>query len=67
MCIRADTRPLHPNELWCADYKGGFMLRDRCYCDPLTVTDAASRYLISCEALSNTKAKFAFTVFEHIF
>lgn len=28
-----------PNDLWCADYKGEFMLGDRRYCYPLTVTD----------------------------
>jgi putative transposase len=61
------SRPLQPNELWCADYKGEFMLADRRYCYPLTVTDAASRYLLSCEALSSTKAKYAFTVFERVF
>jgi putative transposase len=61
------SRPLHPNELWCADYKGEFMLTDRRYCYPLTVTDAASRYLLSCEALSSTKAKYAFPVFERVF
>lgn len=33
------------------DYKGEFMLADRRYCYPLTVTDFASRYLITCEAL----------------
>ena len=31
-----------PNDLWCADYKGEFMLADRQYCDPLTITDFAS-------------------------
>jgi putative transposase len=61
------SRPVHPNELWCADYKGEFMLADKRYCYPLTVTDAASRYLLSCEALSSTKAKYAFPVFERVF
>jgi putative transposase len=61
------SRPVHPNELWCADYKGEFMLADRRYCYPLTVTDAASRYLIGCEALSSTQASLAFTVFERLF
>ena len=32
-----------PNDLWCADYKGEFMLADRRYCYPLTITDFASR------------------------
>jgi putative transposase len=61
------SRPLRPNELWCADYKGEFMLADRRYCYPLTITDAASRYLLSCEALSSTKGKYAFPVFERVF
>ena len=61
------SRPLHPNELWCADYKGEFMLADRRYCYPLTLTDAASRYLLGCEALTSTNSHDAFGVFEHVF
>ena len=61
------SRPAQPNELWCADYKGEFMLADRRYCYPLTITDAASRYLLCCEALPSTCASLAFTVFERIF
>jgi putative transposase len=61
------SRPAQPNELWCADYKGEFMLADRRYCYPLTITDFASRYLIACEALSTTKETYAFSVFEGVF
>jgi putative transposase len=61
------SRPTEPNALWCADYKGEFMLGDRRYCYPLTVTDFASRYLLTCEALSTTQEKLAFTVFEQTF
>jgi putative transposase len=68
---RATGTPLsngcRPNDLWCADYKGEFMLADRRYCYPLTITDFASRYLIACEALSTTKEAYAFTVFENAF
>ena len=35
--------PGQPNYLWCADYKGEFMLADKRYCYPLTITDFASR------------------------
>ena len=56
-----------PNDLWCADYKGEFMLADRRYCYPLTITDFASRYLFACEALSTTKEAYAFQVFEAVF
>jgi len=61
------SRPSEPNVLWCADYKGEFMLGNRRYCYPLTITDFASRYLLTCEALSTTQEKFAFTVFERTF
>src|SRR5579872_1161193 len=61
------SRPAQPNELWCADYKGEFMLADRRYCYPLTITDFASRYLLGCEALSTTREIYAFSVFESVF
>jgi len=57
----------YPNELWCADYKGEFMLGSKEYCYPLTITDQASRYLLRCEGLSTTKEIYAFTVFEKTF
>ena len=61
------SRPTDPNALWCADYKGEFMLGNRRYCYPLTITDFASRYLLTCEALATTQEKFAFTAFERTF
>jgi putative transposase len=61
------TQPTDPNALWCADYKGEFMLGNRRYCYPLTITDFASRYLLTCEALSTTQERFAFTVFDRTF
>ena len=59
--------PRQPNELWCADFKGEFMLADHRYCYPLTITDFASRYLLACEGLASTREHTAFTVFEHAF
>ncbi len=56
-----------PNALWCADYKGEFRLGNRQYCYPLTMTDFASRYLLTCEALSTTREQYAFAVFERAF
>src|ERR1700681_4819120 len=61
------SRPSAPNGWCCADYKGEFMLGDRRYCYPLTITDFASRYLLTCEALLTTQETFAFTVFERTF
>jgi putative transposase len=59
--------PDRPNDLWCADYKGEFMLADRRYCYPLTITDGYSRYLLCCDALEATKEIYAFSVFERAF
>ena len=56
-----------PNQLWCADYKGEFMLGNRQYCYPLTITDYRSRYLLACEGLESTRSTLAFTVFERAF
>jgi len=61
------SRPTAPNALWCADDTGEFMLGNRRDCYPLTITDFASRSLLTCEALSTTQEKFAFTVFERAF
>jgi len=46
------TRPFvaatDPNDLWSIDFKGYFRTRDNTRCDPLTVTDAVSRFLLAC-------------------
>jgi putative transposase len=57
----------NPNDLWCADYKGEFMLGDQRYCYPLTITDQVSRYVIAIEALETTKEVFAIKTFERVF
>lgn len=36
-----------PNDAWCIDFKGWFRTGDGRRCDPLTVTDAFSRYLLA--------------------
>ena len=35
-----------PNQLWCMDFKGYFATGDGKRCDPFTIADAHSRYLI---------------------
>jgi putative transposase len=61
------SQPSSANALWCADYKGEFLLGNHRYCYPLTITDFASRYVIACEALSTTQERYAFGVFERAF
>jgi transposase InsO family protein len=41
-----------PNQLWCTDFKGYFSTGDGTRCDPFTITDAYSRYLIRCQTVS---------------
>lgn len=57
----------NPNDLWCADYKGEFMLANKQYCYPLTITDYPSRFLLTCEGLENNSEIFAFSIFEQTF
>lgn len=40
-----------PNAVWSADLKGWFMTGDKQRCDPLTVSDNYSRFLIRCRAV----------------
>lgn len=68
---RAKGTPLSegafPNDLWCVDFKGEFLLGNKRYCYPLTVTDYTSRYLLLCEALESTKEESALASFDHLF
>src|SRR3546814_7194562 len=43
-----------PNDLWCIDFKGWFRTGDGQRCDPLTLSDADSRYLIVCRGVAPT-------------
>ena len=52
--LQPRTEPLRhanvPNAVWAMDFKGWFRLADGARCDPLTLTDAFSRYLLCCKA-----------------
>jgi putative transposase len=39
------------NQVWCADLKGYLRMGNGQRCDPLTITDAHSRYLLCCQGL----------------
>lgn len=47
--------PNGPNAVWAMDFKGYFLVGDGERCDPLTVTDGFSRFLLCCEALPNQR------------
>ena len=52
------TQPLaaaqHPNDVWSADFKGWFRTADGARCDPLTVADAQSRFVLCCRIVAPT-------------
>jgi transposase InsO family protein len=47
------TQPSRPNQVWTFDFKGWFLTQDQVRCDPLTVCDRYSHYIIGCRALPN--------------
>jgi putative transposase len=45
------TQAHGPNDVWTIDFKGWFRTGDGARCDPLTLVDEASRYLLCCVAV----------------
>jgi transposase InsO family protein len=56
-----------PNQVWCADYKGYFHCQDGSRCDPLTISDHFSRFLLRCQAVDGLEEKYARLIFEAAF
>lgn len=65
------TEPLahaqEPNDVWSIDYKGWFQTGNGKRCEPLTVTDTASRYLVRLTAMPGIDQKRARAVLEAAF
>ena len=57
----------HPNDLWCIDFKGWFRTGNGVRVDPLTVADAASRYLLVCQGLERPRGPEVCRVMERAF
>src|SRR5664279_1775291 len=55
------------NQVWCADFKGWFRTGDGERIDPLTMTDAYSRYLLRCQAVEKTDTERVRAIFEAAF
>jgi transposase InsO family protein len=56
-----------PNDVWCIDFKGWFLTGDGTRCEPLTLCDAYSRYLLRCQALARTDTTHVWPVLEAAF
>jgi transposase InsO family protein len=65
------TEPLahagEANRVWCADFKGTFRSGDGERIDPLTITDAHSRYLLRCQAVEKMDTARVGAIFEAAF
>lgn len=65
------TEPLahcdRPNRVWCADFKGWFRTGDGRRCDPLTITDGFSRFLLCCRIVPCTTHDAVTPVFDAVF
>lgn len=67
----AGTHPLadvnYSNDVWAVDFKGWFLTGDRAKCEPLTITDGYSRYLIGCNHINKKTAEYVWQRLEHCF
>jgi transposase InsO family protein len=55
------------NDVWCIDFKGWFLTGDGKKCEPLTITDAYSRYLLRCQALARNDTDHVWPVLDAAF
>lgn len=56
-----------PNLVWCADFKGWFRTQDGARIDPLTISDAHSRYLLRCQGVEKTDSERVQAIFAAAF
>jgi putative transposase len=61
------TAPAAPNDVWAADFKGEFRLRDGTWCYPLTISDLQSRAVLRVHALAGTSSAPAAASFRTCF
>lgn len=55
------------NDVWCIDFKGWFVTGDGARCEPLTLSDAHSRYLLRCQALARSDTDHVWPVLDAAF
>jgi transposase InsO family protein len=56
-----------PNRVWCGDFKGWSRTQNGQRIDPLTISDACSRYLLRCQAVEKTDTTRVLAIFEAAF
>jgi transposase InsO family protein len=55
------------NDTWAVDLKGWFLTGDGYKCEPLTITDSFSRYLIRCSHVNKHSVEYVWPIFEEAF
>lgn len=72
--LRSRSPATHPlgelndsNDTWMADFKGWFLTRNNTKCEPLTITDGFSRFLIKCVHLNNKSSEYVWPIFAEAF
>jgi putative transposase len=61
------TAASEPNAVWTVDFKGWFRTGDGSRCDPLTLSDSWSRYLLRCQTVGRPDHAHVRPVFEEAF
>ena len=61
------TSGYYINQVWCADFKGHFQTGDGNRCNPLTISDHSSRYLLCCHHLDRMRYELTRMRFERLF
>ena len=56
-----------PNDVWTVDFKGWWLTDTRQRCEPLTVRDERSRYLLTIKAMRTSRTAPVRSVFEELF
>jgi putative transposase len=59
--------PVEPNDVWTVDFKGWWRTRDGLRCEPLTVRDAATRFLLDVRILPSITTEDVAPVFVKLF
>ena len=62
-----ERRAKAPNEVWTVDFKGWWRVTNGSRCEPLTVRDELSRYVLELRAVADARTSTVRTCFERLF
>ena len=60
------TKATQPNEVWTVDFKGWFLMGNGVRCDPLTIKDLYSHYVLEVRAMPNQQYKGTYLTFRRL-